>query len=475
MKKYLLLLSLLCFLSGSEYQDWLKTQEKEYLTYKKSFDQDFVEALKKDWLHFQSSHSLNPYEKNKPQILNSINNPFDLSKKEIKRSKIITIKNINKEKDTKIVLKEKTILTLNNLKKISFSFYSQEINIYYDKKHKKILMNNKDAFSAFWNDISKSEYQGTLQQFEDYARELNLNDWAKYLLIYKSAYHIYQDKNMANLFTWFYLSKMNYDVKIAFNENNIYLISKLTHKLYEVSYVRIKDKRYYVLSAEKPIKNIGQVYTYKSTYQNANKSLSFTSNKAIKLFGNIKEKVLNFSYENKQYKIKAKYSLDLIDFYSTFPQSDYKVYFNSTHSLLLSSSLLKELKIIIEGKTEIEAINILLRFVQTAFAYKSDKENFFKENVLFPEETIFYSYSDCEDRSILFNFLVKNLSNLDIIALKYNNHLSNAIAFSSYVKGDSTQYKNKRYVVSDPTYINANIGQTMPSYKNKKFKIIEIN
>ena len=151
-----------------------------------------------------------------------------------------------------------------------------------------------------------------------------------------------------------------------------------------------------------------------------------------------------------------------------------KFIFNSTHSLLLSSSLLKELRIIIEGKTELEAINILLRFVQTAFSYKNDKENFLKENVLFPEETIFYSYSDCEDRSILFNFLVKNLSNLDIIALKYNNHLSTAIAFTSYVKGDSTQFNNKRYVVSDPTYINANIGQTMPIYKNKKFKIIDI-
>ena len=80
MKKYLLFLALLCFLSGSEYQDWLKTQEKEYHSYKKSFDQDFVEALKKDWLHFQSSYTLNPYEKNKPQILNSINNPIHLKR-----------------------------------------------------------------------------------------------------------------------------------------------------------------------------------------------------------------------------------------------------------------------------------------------------------------------------------------------------------------------------------------------------------
>ncbi len=474
MKKYLLVLSLLCFLSANEYQEWLKTQEKEYHHYKKSFDQEFVDALKKDWLQFQSSYTLNPYKENKPKVLNSIDNAHSLNQKEIKKSKILVIKKANKQEDSKKVFEEKNIPSHEHLNKISFSFYSQDISISYDEKHTGFKKNNKDAFSAFWNDISKSKYQSTLKQFEDYSRKLNLNDWAKYLLIYKSAYQIYQDKNMANLFTWFYLSKMNYDVKIAFNDNNIYLISKLEHKLYEVSYLKIKDQRYYVLSAKKPIKNIGKVYTYKNTYERANKSLSFTSSKAIKLFGNIKDKVLRFSYGKKEYKIKAKYSLDLIDFYSTFPQSDYKVYFNSTHSLLLSSSLLKELRIIIEGKTELEAINILLRFVQTAFSYKNDKENFLKENVLFPEETIFYSYSDCEDRSILFNFLVKNLSNLDIIALKYDNHLSNAIAFTSYVKGDSTQFNNKRYVVSDPTYINANIGQTMPIYKNKKFKIIDI-
>ena len=48
---------------------------------------------------------------------------------------------------------------------------------------------------------------------------------------------------------------------------------------------------------------------------------------------------------------------------------------------------------------------------------------------MFPEETINYPYSDCEDRSILFSYLVKNLLHLDIVGVKYNDHLATAINF----------------------------------------------
>ena len=93
---------------------------------------------------------------------------------------------------------------------------------------------------------------------------------------------------------------------------------------------------------------------------------------------------------------------------------------------------------------------------------------------MFPEETINYPYSDCEDRSILFSYLVKNLLHLDIVGVKYNNHLATAVNFSSQVSGDKFTYKERSYTIADPTYINANAGMVMPQYKNSKFQIVSL-
>ncbi|NQY54754.1 MAG: hypothetical protein HRT42_14420 [Campylobacteraceae bacterium] len=222
------------------------------------------------------------------------------------------------------------------------------------------------------------------------------------------------------------------------------------------------------------IKKIESIFTYKNSYPDANKSLSFVNSREIKFNKNIRTKKLTFKYLNKKYTITSKYSFDLVKFYSTFPQSDYRVYLNSNNSDLLSQTLLKQMQKIIKGKKEVEAVNMILRFVQTSFKYKTDLNNFSYEKVLFPEETIYYNFSDCEDRSIMFTFLIKKLTNLDIVAVKYKNHLASAVAFNSSISGSSFMYKNKKYLISDPTYINANVGMVMPQYKNSRFKIINI-
>ena len=74
----------------------------------------------------------------------------------------------------------------------------------------------------------------------------------------------------------------------------------------------------------------------------------------------------------------------------------------------------------------------------------------------------------------MFSYLVKNLLNLDVVGVRYNDHLATAVAFSSKLSGANFRYKGTRYTISDPTYINANAGMAMPQYKNSKFKIISL-
>ena len=135
-------------------------------------------------------------------------------------------------------------------------------------------------------------------------------------------------------------------------------------------------------------------------------------------------------------------------------------------------SLLTQLKPVVEGQSETEAVNRLLRFVQTAFEYKTDDDQFRQENYLFPLETLHYPYSDCEDRAALFAWLTESLLGLDVVIADFPGHIATAVKFSQPVQGDSWKMNGKRYTIADPTYVNANAGMTMPQYRGKAPKLV---
>ena len=42
----------------------------------------------------------------------------------------------------------------------------------------------------------------------------------------------------------------------------------------------------------------------------------------------------------------------------------------------------------------------------------------------------YYPYCDCEDRSVLYSYLVRNLLKLDVVLLDYPNHIATAVCFN---------------------------------------------
>ncbi len=115
--------------------------------------------------------------------------------------------------------------------------------------------------------------------------------------------------------------------------------------------------------------------------------------------------------------------------------------------------LLQSLSSHIAGQSKKEAVERLLNWVQTAFVYEYDDKVWGGDRTFFIEESLYYPYCDCEDRSILFTRLVRDLLGLKCILV--------------YIQLDG-----RRYVVCDPTYINASVGRTMPQMDNASAKVI---
>jgi len=148
------------------------------------------------------------------------------------------------------------------------------------------------------------------------------------------------------------------------------------------------------------------------------------------------------------------------------------VYYRADVSRHLVNSVIENLRTIVKGKSEPEAVDIILRFVQVAFKYKTDQDQFGYEKYLLPDETVYYPYSDCEDRSILFSYLVRNILGLKTVMLEYPGHVAVAVKFNEDIVGDKLKIGEEIYVICDPTYINANIGMAMPQFKNVIPKVI---
>jgi hypothetical protein len=332
---------------------------------------------------------------------------------------------------------------------------------------------NEKLVADFWYKMSSAEYQPFLKKIQDYRSQIRVNDWGYCQLIRTIATQIWHnDETMANLFSWFVLVKSGFDAKVSFAENNVFLMIPSRQNLYNAPYLNIDGRNYYlVFNAIIPPQLA--LFTYEKKYPDASDVVNLNVTEIPAIPSVLIKRDLIFSYLNIEYPITLEFDKNLCQTKSSFPQTDLFIYFQSPLSSALLHSAGKEFKPILEGKSESVALDMLLRFVQTAFPYKTDDEQFGLEKVMFPDEMLFYEFSDCEDRSIFFAALVKHVLNLDVIALDYPGHIATAIHLIENIPGDFIQIDGKRYLICDPTYINASIGMTMPKYKTVQPEIIE--
>ena len=462
-----------------EYQKWLAEQNKKYQEYKDKNDKAFVDFLQREWKQMQMMKGAVPDESPKPDelpVADPTESPEDVSGQPKVKIDINLPKPGPPEKP--VFIPVPVAPETENFTTMDIAYYGVIFNIRYDGV---IALDisakiDKKTISDFWAMVSRSDYEPLLIQIGQLKSDMALNDWGFSTLLFRIGSNIYPDnQNQSLLLTWFMLTKFGYDVKVGYFDNKIFLLVPTVQMVYGMTYFTIDEKKYYEVSFDNKAHIIKNLFTYDGKYPDADKIMDMRIDNSPKIGVETLQKNLVFSINKKRYSLPVKYNNNLVNFFKTYPLTDLPVYFYSSPSAETKYSLLMNLKPIIEGKSELEAVNIILRFVQTAFEYKTDKEQFGTEKYLFPEETIYYNYSDCEDRSILFAFLVKQLFSLEVIGLDYPGHIATAVKFNGDYDGDFVLYKNKKYIVCDPTYINANAGMCMPRYVKEKPKVIVIS
>ena len=484
--------------------------KNEYENFLDEIDREFADFLKNSWEEFEDEEPFHLVSKPKPEVMPQyVPPPSENVKPEVpvrividkfvppnteppsKAAPTDPIKTVGSEPETKPSKPEpkapsqspnqaptiKTVgedlpdsLSSDYGTPLSFMFFGRKVQLRYSPGINvgiTLPINNKEI-GKYWEKIAGSDFKPFLEQTLWYKDRFQLNDWGYMLFLDQAAREILTDpgENNRNLFIWFALTKAGYEIKVGYKDDRISILLPAAQKLFGLYYFRVKGEKYYSVNLSSIPKKLGQIFTFSESYPGAKKPLDFSLHSYPSLKKQLLTRHLSFSYRGQAHKIRVEYNDNSISFFKYYPQNKAGIYADAKVPEWIDDALISQFKPIIEGKSEEEAANMLLRFTQTAFDYKTDNDQFNREKFFFPEETLHYPFSDCEDRSILFSYLIRKLLSLDVVLLRYPNHLATAVRFNKEVRGDSVVVNGVNYIICDPTYINADLGLTMPKFRD---------
>lgn len=320
---------------------------------------------------------------------------------------------------------------------------------------------NETSLTRLNNAIKQTDVSRLSQEIKHKQRDFNLDDLGMLKLLDQRLAKFYTDHNRRTLLKWRILSHLKYDVLLTYSNDVVDCFGTMNFKPLENVYILRKNKRYNNLNFSDK-RTYGNRFIFKG--QSAvGRKLVFDSRKRPRIFNRKKSRTITFTYKQQEYSISAEGNGSLMEYYNDLPAIDFsKSYLHNGFSQEAKNSVILELKNITADMNKRESIGLLLKFVQSAFPYKSDYDNHGREKYNFPEETLFEKYSDCEDRTLLLAGLVREILDLNSVALYFekDEHMSLAIEMSEYKNSYSFKYDEKLFVACEPTGRNYRFGQS---------------
>ena len=498
-------------LHAGEFEEYQKAQNESFQKYKDERDAAFNNYLKEQWKAYKEFAGESLYEKPKPKAIPKVEYvaPQSLGPKVViqlktepkaivppheaivqKEQPNIKVLPIVQKQDQKPVIEKKEskpiaqtkplppkqesieqkvlpqpVIAKVAKKDINFLFFGTMLgyNIPSDIKQARFYPNTQAGIASFFDKAASSEYKPLITDIQTTIKTMNLNDWGVYLLVNNLSAQIFSNKDEVRLFSWFVFNKLGYAVKVGLADGHVVLLTYSKKIIYSTPNYTFDNKKYYALDFYNK-KGVGSLYTYNQDYPGSMRPLDLAITSLPKFAEAKNSKTLKFTYQRKEYKIPFNYNQNIIDFMATYPQADYDTYFDAPVENESYVQVASSLKQYIDGKQASDAMNFVLSFVQHAFVYETDDQQFGREKPMFAEETLYYNASDCEDRAALYAYLTRKLFNVNLVGVKYSDHMSTAVNVP--IPGDAYTIADQRFVSADPTYINASIGQSMPQYKN---------
>lgn len=333
--------------------------------------------------------------------------------------------------------------------------------------------NSEKEVARFWDALSKADYAPVIGQIEGYASEMRLGEWALCLLVENFSKTIFgpQRKDEMEVFRTFVLNQMGIDARMGLADGRLETMVSIKEQVYSRLFCEFEGRTYYL---DPDVQDVKRFLSYSAKFSDSLSPVSVGISRPMHLGGAENVSLVRKSSNVFGASLVLPVNSSQCSFYLDYPQADVDVYARAAYDDAFVSALCNALRPFVSGKDELSQVNMLLKFLQYDFDYSTDDDQFGYEKPFFLEENFIYPANDCEDRSILFSFLVRNVLGLDVVLLDYPDHIATAVCFNTDVPGDSFLYKGRRFTICDPTYIGAPAGMAMDDYRDAGFKVLAL-
>jgi hypothetical protein len=459
------------------FNDFKQKAETEYEEFRKKANREYADWMRKAWVwHKKMEPMPRPKDDMMPPVI------FDKNKKKRTEPKSMPYEEVVPVPEPAPQPKPVAPIRENNgeYKVIYFQFFGTDGQVRLPTNFAfKLNGNDVDAFANGWEELASNKCDNLIRDCLVLRMEHQLCDWAYLMMLGAMSEKVCGGwNNEARMMQGFVLCQSGYKVRFGITkEMELRLLFKSEHQIFDLNGFEMDDGMFYLIE---PITDDG-LNVCDIAYPDE-KALSLWIDQEQLLSENLSEERLLIQADSAR-TIRVQTNKNWMVFCNSYPTSmigedivsRWAMYANTPISNSLKSKLYPQLQDAIKKYDISDAVNAaswLLYWVQTAFVYEYDDKVWGHDRAFFAEETLYYPYCDCEDRSILYSRLVRDLLGLDVILVFYPGHLATAVAFNSPVDGDYIEFNGKRFTICDPTYIGAPIGETMPDMDNKTAKVI---
>ena len=338
------------------------------------------------------------------------------------------------------------------------------------------------------DEFPKPQFDNMLFDCLQERKRHDFSDWAYYQMLLALTRKFYgEGTNEAVLAQAFLYSQSGYKMRLAHDDSHLYMLAATRHFIYNKLFFSLDGDWYFMLDGKQSEKlSICQASFPKES------SLSLKISAAQRLAMNPTGERTLTSRKNPDFSFTIHSNKNYIDFLGTYPSSTvnnnfmtrWSMYANCPLDESIREQLYPQMKEKLAGKSELMAVQELLWWMHgnvdlegviqdsNCFLYRYDEDVWGIDRAFFGEETLFYPYCDCEDRSILLSHLVRDVVGLDVVLVYYPGHLAMAVHFNEPVEGDYVMCEGRKFIVVDPTYIGSRVGETMPMVADEPTTVI---
>lgn len=455
-------------------------RQKEFDDYRRRCNEEFAQHLRKAWIARPSSPKV-PLPKDEvvpPVIKREGSTSPTPQPRPLPYNEVVTVP--KPQPQPKPVVPIATV-PVEQSRSVTFTFFGTEERVRTGTgKPIRLSAVSENGVADCWLELSGQQYTNMVYDCLKIRKERKLCDWAYLTMLQCMAEAVCgKATNEATLLTAYVYCQSGYRMRLAIRGGRLEMMFASAHTIYGWDYYLLDGEKYYPLGRQG-----GEVRICAQRYPKE-QALSLTVNEEQVLAVRPTATVARQSKVDREMSVTVSANQNMLDFYSSYPTSmandnfmtRWAMYANCPLDRRIKEQVYPGIRRAIAGCDQLTAANRILNFVQTAFVYEYDDKVWGRDRAFFPEESLFYPYCDCEDRSILLTRLVRDLLHLPCLLVFYPGHLAAAIAFTEVSPtGDYIAYGGRKYFIADGTILyGVPVGVTMRDMDNKTAKIIPLD